>query len=239
MKRKVTFTIITFLIGFMLAIQYKSTNQVNERDTRNLWNLRVDYLKAKEMETKLLQEIRDSEEKIRQYETGRVNSGEVALRDTVEELRNEAGLKEAVGPGIVLTFSKATEFIKPGHNEVYVSPVSLRKLLNELNMYGAKAISIADQRVITSTVIREIQGETKIDGYPIRRFPFDVKIITKDFETANKLFNRMQISTISDDFIIDNIRVSISQPKEQIVIPAYGNSLRVEVMEPVNDEGGI
>ena len=80
-----------------------------------------------------------------------------------------------------------------------VSPDLLHKLINELNMHGAKAISIGDHRVITTTSIRTIQGETKIDGYPLRNYPVEVKVIAEDWDSANK-FNHMQVSAIPDDF---------------------------------------
>lgn len=234
-----TFTVITVLIGFMLAVQYQSANSDTVRDTRSLWELRQDYATALELQTQLLQEIRENDEKIAEYETESVRRPETVLFETLEELRDEAGLKEITGPGITLTLNKATEFIVPGQNEVYVSPGILRKLINEVNMYGAKAISIAGQRVIASTVIREIQGETKIDGYPLRIFPIEIKLLTEDMNAATKLYSRMQISTIADDFILDNIRVSISEPAEELVIPAYTNRIELEMMEPVNEEGGI
>jgi len=238
-KTIITFTVITILIGFMLAIRYNSVNESKPRDTRDLWDLREDYMEAKEMETKLLQEIRKSDEKIAKYKEEMLNSPEKALLETLNELKKEAGLKEMKGPGITLTLYQDNSLILPGQMESYLSPEVLRKLLNELNMYGAKEISIAGQRVVNTTVIREIQGVTKIDGFPLRVFPIEIKVIAGTMEEAKKLYNRMQVSSITDSFIIDNIGVSISEPMEEIVIPPYLNTFKAEIMKTLDNEGGV
>ncbi|WP_033829302.1 DUF881 domain-containing protein [Bacillus andreraoultii] len=238
-KNKLSLFLISVLVGFMVVIQFNITKQDKhvEKDKGDLWGLRENYLAEKELEANLLREIRTADEKIAQYETERHNSSGQVLQKTLSELEVEAGLKETIGPGIVLSISPAYEFIVPGQNDAYLSPDVLRKLINELNMYGAKAISIANKRVITTTTIRNIQGETKVDGYPLKKFPIEVKVITNDEATANKLYNRMQVSTIPDEFFIDNLTVSISKPKDHVTISAYENSIVVNEMETVKEEG--
>lgn len=237
-KNKLMFFLITILAGFMLAIQFNTTRQENNvaDDTSDLWELRQQYLSEKELETYFYQQIRQSEDKIAQYETERHNRNGQVLQDTLNELEKEAGLKEISGPGIILSITPAYEYITPGQSNAYISPDVLRKLINELNMYGAKAISIADQRIISRTTIRNIQGVTKVDGYPLRKFPLEIKIIASDRETVKKLYNQMQISTVSDDFFIDNLKVSISEPQEEIIIPAYSSGLSVNHMQTVKEE---
>lgn len=238
-KNRTSFFLINMLIGFMLAIQFNTTKQANivSNKTNDLWELRQQYLSEKELEATLYKEIRLSEEKISQYETERHNSSSQVFQRTLHELKMEAGMEEISGPGIVLSISPAYEYITPGQNDVYISPDVLRKLINELNMYGAKAISIADQRIVTTTTIRDIQGETRVDGYPLRLFPLEIKVIAKDAVTAKKLYSRMQISTIPDDFFIDNLDMSISEPQEKIVIPAYSNNFTISKMKTVKEEG--
>ena len=73
-----------------------------------------------------------------------------------------------------------------------VSPELLKRLLNELNMYEAKYVSIDGQRVINTTVIRDINNETKIDGHSITNLPIEVKVAVDNMQTAEKLYNRMK-----------------------------------------------
>ncbi|KHF28561.1 hypothetical protein LR68_02649 [Anoxybacillus sp. BCO1] len=162
----------------MLAVQFQTSQEPDVRDTRDIWEIRRDLQKEQELHKQLLNEIRKYEETLEKYEQQRSENKGAILRQTVEELKKEAGLTEVVGEGVVL-------YIEQMYDESYVGPVSdtisadlLRRLINELNMYGAEHISIADQRLVNTTVIRDINGVTKVDSYPLRSFPIEIKVIT-------------------------------------------------------------
>ncbi len=84
----------------MIAIQFQTVKKPIERDTRDIWQLREALLKEKELQSNLLTEIRSNEEKLAAYESKRKQSKEQALRDTLQELKTEAGLTDITGPGI-------------------------------------------------------------------------------------------------------------------------------------------
>ncbi|WP_175988835.1 DUF881 domain-containing protein [Bacillus sp. Marseille-Q1617] len=237
-KLKASFTVITIIIGFMIAIQFQTVKEPVVRDTRDIWELRDALLKEKELNSSLLEEMRAVEEKLETYETERKASPEQALKQTLEELKTEAGLTEKKGAGLILTIEPAMEEILLGEKVRSVSPQLLERLVNELNQYDAMDISIDGHRLINSSVIRDINGETNVDGYSITKIPFEVRVLTKDLETAQKLYNRMQVSQSVEDFFIDNLRVSISKPLEEVVLPAYEDTIRVRYMEPVSERGG-
>lgn len=232
------FFLVCILFGFMIAVQYNSVHKKEEViETKDTWELRQALLTAQNKEAELLKEIQKTDQIIAQYESEKEHSSLTILQKTLNDLRKEAGLKAIEGPGIVIHLSVADEAIIPGESEVFISPDILRKLINELNMYGSLAIAISDQRVVQSTAIRIIQGETKIDGYPLRNFPIEIKAITKDRASAEKLYNYMQISNLADDFFVDNLKYSVSIPNENIVIPAYDHEITVKIMENVLEEG--
>lgn len=223
----------------MIAIQFQTVKEPVVRDTRDVWQLREALLKEKELQSTLIREIRSNEEKLAAYESKRKQSKEQVLRETLEELKVEAGLTEITGPGLVLTIEPIYEDIKLGTTVASLSPDLLKRMLNELNMYDAKHISVDGQRIINSTVIRDINGETKIDGHTLDSLPIDVKIVVEDMKTANKLYNRMQVSKSAEEFFIDNLRVTVSNPELNITVPAYENSIRIRNMQPVKPgEGG-
>lgn len=226
------FTLVSLIIGFMLAVQFQTNNEPDVRDTRDIWEIRQDLKKEQELHKQLLNEIRKYEETLEKYEQQRSESKGAILRQTVEELKKEAGLTEVVGEGVVL-------YVEQMYDESYVGPISdtvsaelLRRLLNELNMYGAQYVSIADQRIVNTTVIRDINGVTKVDSYPLRSFPFEIKVIAAD---AEKMYNRLKASTIADDFAIENLLLTISEPQQRVVIPPYDGAVRVKQMEAVED----
>ncbi|HAQ08636.1 MAG TPA: NgoFVII family restriction endonuclease [Bacillus bacterium] len=237
--KNLSFSLIAAIIGLMVAIQFQTVREPEVRDTRDTWQLREDLLKEKEIQSKLLLEIRSNEEKIAKYETERQQSKEEVLRGTLEELKNEAGLTDVTGPGITLSIAPAFNLIVEGGNPPSISPYMLKRLLNELNMYGAQHVSVDGERVINTTVIRDINRETKINGHSLNRFPVEIKIIVENAQIAEKLYNRMKVSTVADDFFIDNLEVKVNRPKNDIVIPAYADSIRIRYMESVKtDKGG-
>ncbi|RSK53179.1 DUF881 domain-containing protein [Bacillus canaveralius] len=237
-KKLLSFTVIALIVGFMLAIQFQTVKEPAVRDTRDTWQLREDLLKEKEIQSRLIREISSNEEKLAQYETERSQSKEQVLRTTLDELKLEAGITDVSGPGVVLTIEPVYEEIVLGELASDISPELLKRLVNELNMYDAKYISIDGQRIINTTVIRDINRETKIDGYPLNSMPIEVKVIVENSETAEKLFNRMQVSKSADDFFIDNLRMTVSSPVESLTIPAYQDSIRVRNMEPLDPGKG-
>ena len=51
-----------------------------------------------------------------------------------------------------------------------------------------------NNRLINTSVIREINGETKVDGYSLDQIPITIKVGVEDIKTAEELYNRIQIS---------------------------------------------
>ncbi|WP_462409192.1 DUF881 domain-containing protein [Neobacillus sp. Marseille-QA0830] len=240
-KQKVTlrFTLITVLIGFMIAVQFQTVTKPEVRDTRDIWQLREALLKEKEQQYELLTEIRSNEEKLTAYESERKQSKEQALKDSFQELKSEIGLTEVTGPGVILEIEPVIEDIKLGYTPTLtVSPELLKRLVNELNMYEAESISIDGQRVINTTVIRDINSETKIDGHVIKSLPIEIKVVVKDLNTAEKIYNRMNVSKAKDEFFTESLRLNVTKPSAEITIPAYENPIRVRYMEPVKEGGG-
>lgn len=239
-KKNISFVIITFIIGFMIAVQFQTVQKPIERDTRDIWQLREALLQEKELETTLLNKIRSNDEKLTSYESKKKQSKEETLKSTLQELKVEAGMTPVTGPGIVLKIEPVMENIRLGEPVTkIVSPDLLKRLLNELNMYEAKYVSIDGQRVINTTVIRDINSDTKIDGHTIKSLPIEIKVIADNKQIAEKLYNRMQGSKSTEEFFIDNLRLTISPPSENITIPAYDNPIHILFMEPVKaDKGG-
>ncbi|MBO0959200.1 DUF881 domain-containing protein [Neobacillus sp. MM2021_6] len=235
-KMNISFTLIATVVGFMIAIQFQTIKKPVERDTRDIWQLREALLKEKELQSGLLNEIRSNEVKLSAYESKRNQSKGQVLKETIEELKTEAGLTEVSGPGITLQIEPVIESVQLGAPVTrVVSPELLKRLLNEVNMYDAKYVAIDGQRIINSTVIRDINGETKIDGHTIRSLPVEIKVGVNEMNTAEKISNRMKVSKARDEFFTENLRLNVSAPNPSITIPAYDHSIRIKYMEPVKE----
>jgi uncharacterized protein YlxW (UPF0749 family) len=229
-KKTIYFTCITTIFGFMFAVGLQTTSHPKIRDTRDIWELRADLKTEQQLQRQLLLEMEDYEEKLRDYKQKQSSNQEAVLHETVRELEQEAGLTKAEGPGVVLR-------IEPFYSDNYVGPITetvspelLQRLMNELNMYGAKEIAIADERITNTTAIRDVNGITKIGDRKISSLPIEVKVIADD---AEMLYNRLNVSTIRDDFIVENLQLTISKPLATVVIPPSHEKWNVKYMETV------
>jgi uncharacterized protein YlxW (UPF0749 family) len=235
-KKGMSFSFLTMIFGLMLAIQFQTIKEPIVRDTRDMWQLREDLKKEQQLQVELLSEIRKYNEIIETYKAEENQNPEVALKETLNVLKEEAGLTEVTGPGIIITINRLFSEELIGEPLPNISPELLKRLINELNSYDAEEISIQGRRVINSTVIRDINGQTKMDNYSLHTYPIEIKVIS---ENADKLYNRMNASTTDEDFAIDNLSLSISNPIDSMTIPAYEDTISVKNMKPLEiEEGG-
>ena len=232
-NRKLSFTLITIIVGLMIAVQFHTVQQPVIRDTRDTWELRSDLKREQELQSQIIQEIRKYEATIQEYTKEQNKSKETALRDTLEELKRQSGLTEVSGPGIRMTVRPLFGEDIIGEVQENISAELLRRFVNELNSYDSKDISIAGQRIVNNTVIREINGRTKVNNAWIPNTNFEIVVITDD---PTKLYNRLQVSRAMDEFAIENLLLEVSTPINHVTIPAYDEAIRVKFMEPVKAE---
>ncbi|OKO93999.1 DUF881 domain-containing protein [Geobacillus proteiniphilus] len=221
---------VAAIFGVMLAVGLRTTLSPEGRDTRDIWELRADLTKEQKLEQRLLEELESYEEILRRYRQEYEAGGATELEATVAELREEAGLTEVRGSGLVLTIAPLSSAGYVGPAVATVSPELLQRLVNELNKYGAKEIAIDGERLTNRTAIREVNGATKV-GSRSMRLPVEVRAIADD---ADKLYSGLAVSPIRDDFAVENLELSISKPQPLVVIPPAASRPDVKYMETAN-----
>ncbi|MCM3610741.1 DUF881 domain-containing protein [Planococcus sp. MERTA32b] len=238
MKKKVIsrFTMILFVIGLMTAIQFNTMNEPDSRDTRDVWEIRQDLSREKQLHSELLSEIGTLDETLSKYEEAANDSPEQVLRETVEELRQEAGLTEISGPGLKVIIEPSQEAIVTGQNIDQISPALLIRLVNEINRFKGIEMSIDGKRIINTTPIRDINGRTTINGKPVGTPPFEIKIVAGTLDNAEKVSNHIKASPILDDFYIDNLSVNATEPQDEITVEGYDGELELEHLEAAEEE---
>ncbi|KPB04441.1 DUF881 domain-containing protein [Bacillus sp. CHD6a] len=229
-KRKFSFTIITIIVGLMIAIQFQTVQQPIIRDTRDTWQLRSDLNREQEIQSQIILEIRKYDKILQDYSKERDASKETIVRETLEELKVEAGLTEMKGPGIKMTVKPLFDEDVLGNIQENISADLLRRFVNELNSYGVEEISIANQRIVSNTIIREINGRTKVNNAWIPNANFEIIVIISD---PTKLYNRLQVSRAMDEFAIENLLLEVSTPINEVTVPPYDEQIRVKHMEAV------
>ncbi|MDN4523509.1 DUF881 domain-containing protein [Fictibacillus fluitans] len=226
-KRRAVFSGVACILGLMLAVQFQTTNNPVTRDTRDTWELRADLEKEKQRQQDLNDEINKYQALLDNYEQSRKKEKIEAMQQALDDLKEEAGLTEVSGQGIVITIEPFNEGEMP---KVY--PELIRRLINELNRYDAKDISVDGQRIITTTPIREVNGETYINNQPISSFPIEIKVLSDD---AQKLQNKIIASESAEDFVRENLYID-SKPENQLTLPAYDKPIRVKYMKQAKEE---
>lgn len=226
--RMMIFAIVTTIIGFMVAIQFTTTSEPVIRDTRDILQLRQDLRVEKERQQELNQEIDKQLSLINQLQE-EDNIEDVMIK-AVYDLKEQAGLTPISGEGIIIEIKPL--YTDYGHIPVTVPPHLLRILINELNIYNAKDIAIGEQRIISTSAIREVNGETHVNARRIPKLPLKVKVLASD---AEKLHHEMIVSESVEYFAIENLSLT-STPINFVVLPAYEQPLRVRYLEPIKEE---
>nr|MBA5587433.1 DUF881 domain-containing protein [Anaerobacillus isosaccharinicus]QOY38659.1 DUF881 domain-containing protein [Anaerobacillus isosaccharinicus] len=224
----IIFAIVTTIIGFMIAIQFKTTKEPVVRDTRDILQLRQDLRVEKERQQELNQEIEKQFLLLSQLQE-QENIEDVMI-DALNDLKERSGLTPVSGEGIILE-------IKPMYTDYgfipqTVPPHLLRILINELNIYNARDIAIGNQRIISTSAIRDVNGVTHVNARRIPNLPLRVKVLAND---AEKLHHEMIVSQSVEYFAIENLSLT-STPINFTTLPGYDQSLRVRYLQPIKEE---
>ncbi len=144
--------VVTLVVGLLLAVQFRNTHH----QTQNIPSDRVQELTQelnqldKDID-KLDAEIADLEFKLEQAHKGQ-NEAMVALQDELTKTKLYAGYTAVQGPGveIILPMEEKNGFLT-GLSE---AQDEILRLINELRIAGAEAISINGQRIISTSEVR-------------------------------------------------------------------------------------
>lgn len=227
------FTLILLIVGFMVAVQYNSMKQPEERDTRDIWAIRQELSAEKQYQSELLSEIREIDKTISTYKSlNDANTG-MALSETVDKLYKQAGMTDISGPGITLNVRPSAESVAFGIPITGISPDLLTRFVNELNRFNGISLEIDGKRFTTLSAIRDINGITSVNGLHISTPPFTIKIITPTIDDSEKLYNFLSASTIRDDFYLDNLLLVIGKPEADIEIRGYQERFENQFMNEI------
>ena len=216
-KKYVNLTIVSFIIGFMLFVQYNTVQNPTIRDTKDSWEIRNDLLEEQKRHSNLLTSIKDVHEKIKQYD-GADQNPEQILQQTITELQQHSGGLPVTGPGFTISIKPSFDVIQFGYEVESIPPMLLTRLVNELNRNGATEIEIGGERLTFWTAIRDINGNTTVNGRILGKANTEIKVIASSYEQAKKLYNYILASSLVDEFFIDNLMLEVTEVVEDLTI---------------------
>ncbi|WOV85200.1 DUF881 domain-containing protein [Sporosarcina jeotgali] len=237
MKRKWMFTFILLIVGFMVAVQYNTVQQPEERDTRDLWAIRNELAKERKLHSELLTEVRELDKTLGKYNSSEGENAGRALADTLHGLRQQAGMIDQSGPGILIDVVPSEESMAFGTPLHEVSPELLTRFVNDVNRFKGIDMEIDGKRVTALSAIRDINGETTVNGLPVSLPPFQIKILSADLGSSEKLYNFLQSSSILDDFYLDDFVLEISQPETNVTINGRIDKFENRFLKELPKEG--
>jgi len=221
-KGKITVTItigmISFILAFVIFMQFKF---VQNTDITSIKNMREDELrdelavwksKYEEIETQL----EETNSKIEEYEKNIENNEETAQLIDEELKQNKLllGRTDVTGEGIII-------YYKDGNKKV--TATDLLKLVNELNLSEAEAISINDQRIVNTTEIVAVDSYIYINGERTTG-PYTIKVIGNRKYLESALTGKGRLVETAPT---DGKEVSI-ESKNNIQIQKYSGELKAD-----------
>jgi uncharacterized protein YlxW (UPF0749 family) len=245
-NRKITFilSIISAIIGVMLAVQVHSNLHPLKVESRSITELRTTLQKELEKHKSLLADISKYNQLFYQYETA-LNEGEsiTVMREELARTRKLAGLVSLEGEGaIVRIVDNPLQSDQPSvdgetagednqSNSYLIDDEDLRWLANSLFANGAKAVSLNGHRLISTTAIRNVGDSIQVDTKTIQP-PYEFKALGE----PDVLISGLKLEGVEENFQLANKRV-IFEKREKLMIPAYREQRTIQYMKPVKSKG--
>lgn len=225
--------IMCLLLTLGTVIQIKTVSGTGTTISTNAKEneLRDAVLKAKEKYDNLYEELERMEN---QLETERTNStqnnGELTeLENTIKQGNKILGLSEVTGHGLIITVDDNDKIALNDWifdpNWLIVHDTDLINIINELKNAGAEAISINDQRIVTTSAIECDGNVIKINGVKLGA-PYEIKAIgfPETLINIDRFGGYTQILRETR-----KLKVSVEKSdKEKITIPKYTGVMKFE-----------
>ena len=228
--------IMCMLLTLGTVIQIKTVSGTGTTISTNAKEneLRDAVLKAKEKYDNLYEELERIEN---QLEAERTNSTQnntelTELENTIKQGNKILGLSEVTGHGLIITVDDNDKIALNewlfDPNYLIVHDTDLINIVNELKNAGAEAISINDQRIVTTSAIECDGNVIKINGVKLGA-PFEIKAIGFPETLINIDRFGGYTQYLSEERFVN---VSIQKlDKEKITIPKYTGIMKFEYAE--------
>ncbi|WP_196594412.1 DUF881 domain-containing protein [Pectinatus sottacetonis] len=203
---KISIILACFILGFMLAVQFHSTQNSLKYSTQ--------YQRMSDLSQRLLETERERDALKEQIKDHAITAAPALSKAEIIE----SGASAVKGPGVVVTVvdSDKKALADENVNLYVVHDEDMLRIVNELRAAGAEAISINGQRMVATTEIR-CAGPTISVNNERSAPPFEIKAIgdAETMENALKMRGGV-IETLG----VWGIKINVEK-KGYITIPAY------------------
>ena len=212
-KRVFSIIFICFLLGFMISVQLKTTQDNLKSSTQ--------YQRIEQLSDILLRT--EKERDALKLEIARLKESANLHDNFPDKINFMAGTTAVKGPGVVLTIEDSKKALSSADNtNLYIiHDEDVLKVINELRAAGAEAIAINDQRLTANSEIRCAGPTLSINNTRISA-PYEIKAIgnAKNMENAIKMRGG-----VAESLSVWGIRLDVRQ-EANIIIPAYKGAVQ-------------
>ena len=175
--------IMCAVLSFGICVQIKTIKNTNSTHSSSstVNNLRDEVLRSKEKYENKYEELEKAESELeKEREDSTKNNGGLAgLEEKIKEGNKLLGLTEVTGEGVIVTLKDNTTTSVSSildTSQLVVHDMDVLSVINELKNAGAEAISINDQRLVTTSAIVCDGNVIQINGQKVGA-PFEIKAI--------------------------------------------------------------
>ncbi len=218
----ITIGIVCFVLTYVMFLQFKTIEQTNITEIESLTeaDLREKVSTWRTSYEEINEKLKESTEKLKEYKEKRKSNQEASeiLDKELLQAQTIAGITDVEGQGVVVTLTD--------NNDEYISADDLMSLVYELNLAGAEAISINDQRIINMSDIVDINMEDGMHFMLINKkrivAPYTVKVI------GDQKYLESALTTKNVGFIDQYSGNATLQKQNNIKIGKYDGEINLE-----------
>jgi uncharacterized protein YlxW (UPF0749 family) len=161
-------------------------------------------------------------------------------RAQIEELRDPAGLEARSGPGLTITLSDSPDDVLDeavAHDikvaQLVVHQQDLQAVVNALWTGGASAVTVAGQRVISTTGIKCEGPVVQLQGVPYPQ-PYVIQAVGDPAELMAAIDTDPLVAGYRSDAANPYIQIGWDvQTEDEVEAPAYDGLLDLTYAEPI------
>lgn len=233
-KTKVVLLVFSLFIGILISSQVEvNVIAVESESLKSIETYLTQIDRTQEEIIKLNEMIKDKEKELKLLmESDNKNNNLVSLlQEDIEANKIHSGFSDMEGPGIKIIMYDNMEYdiIGLDVNDDIIHDIDILNILNDLKIAGAEALSINNQRVISTTEIKCGGPIIRINGKSYAT-PFVIRAIGDPSQLMAAI---TAPGTYGD--ILKNVYQLHFEPaiNENVFIPSYDGNLKYTYAKPV------
>lgn len=237
MKNKefiITITIICFVLGLMLTMQLKTVRVNSENATVRTSELQTQFAELKKNYDAKILELEEKDKMLEEYRKAETDEETVELlKHELNKALQDAGLTNVRGSGLKVIMEDSITTVEGVYdlNNYLVHDEDILKVVNELRSAGAEAISVNEQRIVSTSEIRCAGTTIFINGERVGA-PFTIKAIGDPALLESAMLMR---GGYVDGLKEWGIRFTITRETD-IVVPKYNKTISSRYMTTVIED---